>query len=1050
MSAKNDSLLKFPHVCVVEASAGSGKTYALAKRYIQLLMSASIHLHDTSLRKVLAITFTNKATVEMKSRIIEFLKKIAFDNFNTAAEKKDILGALGVSQEEAQKKAHDILEEIIRRYSFFQVQTIDSFINALLLGCALRIGRSANFAIKTDYRRQLLYCFDTLVDRASTDKEIFDFLQEFLKHYLFVENRKSWFPRQDILALMQVLLRMANSYGKLFDEYQVKSEDVIIQKKLLFLQMKELMPFPEGMNGKAKTAIEKFIAGVSDVFDVKDLPDYFQRVSVPLNKDKECLPSYESHWKKISQGIRKLVEQETEVVYTPYVKLFRHILDLFQQRAQKDDVLFLEELNHKARLLFDQEGVTVAELYYRLAARFKHYLIDEFQDTSILQWMNIELMIEDALASGGSLFYVGDKKQAIYRFRGGEAQLFDAVQRKFRHFNIGVEHLEKNWRSQKAIVDFNNGVFSRENLLQGLLLSGITDEISAQAVDEVVAVFKGSSQVHKEENDKGYVCSEYIDEKNKEELYEIMRGKLIALVKDLKLRFSDDEITILARDNEEIEVITGWLFEAGFRVESDKTLNVLEHTLVKELVAFLRFLHSPVDDLSFAAFITGELFCSASGFSVQEMETFLFHLHKEEKLTEEGNLYVLFRQYYPKVWDELISEFFKSVGFISSYEMIVNVYQRFAVLEKFKDSQAFLMKFLELIKNNEEESSGIGDLLEYFRDPHPEDIYVNVLSADALRVLTIHKSKGLEFGVVIIPFLRMDISPEKGAKGLKAYIEAQARGGLGLLRIIKEYLPYSERLQTVFSCAYKEACIDELNAIYVALTRPKYELYVFIPQKSGNSKNKMRSFIPEQKKELGAQGVYTKTKEKAGYTLMDSAVGLDNTWFEKLKDEFTDRGMCARRQDVVRGNIIHALLSCIPDCDSKNRKDLIREALKKIQLQFPFIMDVSFYQQKIDQILDCSDFKSFFFVVDAEVFCEKEMIDRFGDTKRIDRLIVRDGEIWVIDYKPKHDETSAYHRQVQEYMRIAGDVYKSKKIRGFILYWDEIGVEEIAPRNFEY
>ena len=118
---------------------------------------------------------------------------------------------------------------------------------------------------------------------------------------------------------------------------------------------------------------------------------------------------------------------------------------------------FLPELNRRARLLFDEGMVSVEELYYRLATRFHHYLLDEFQDTSYLQWQNLELMIEEALSTGGTLFYVGDKKQAIYGFRGGEVKLFDQVKGRFAQFNVQTENLSTNYRSEKAVVEFNPG-----------------------------------------------------------------------------------------------------------------------------------------------------------------------------------------------------------------------------------------------------------------------------------------------------------------------------------------------------------------------------------------------------------------------------------------------------------------------------------------------------------------------------------------------------------------------------------------------------------------
>ena len=167
---------------IYRSSAGSGKTYALAKRYIQLLINPNLALDQIPLRNILAITFTNKATIEMKERILELLKKIAFDAFSSEQAGRDIFDMLGVDKKYAQDKALRIMNELITHYNFFQIQTIDSFINALLLGCAFTIDRSAHFKIKKDYGWYLAYCLDLAIEDAASNNEVFSFFEEFLEH----------------------------------------------------------------------------------------------------------------------------------------------------------------------------------------------------------------------------------------------------------------------------------------------------------------------------------------------------------------------------------------------------------------------------------------------------------------------------------------------------------------------------------------------------------------------------------------------------------------------------------------------------------------------------------------------------------------------------------------------------------------------------------------------------------------------------------------------------------------------------------------------------
>ncbi|MDD5070604.1 MAG: UvrD-helicase domain-containing protein, partial [Candidatus Omnitrophica bacterium] len=539
MSKETKQLIESPEVVVVEASAGSGKTYALAKRYVNILINSSLNKDYIPLRNILAITFTNKATLEMKARILELLKRIVFDDFENSAIANDIYSCFSLPKSQVRDKALAVMDKIVGHYSFFQVRTIDSFINNLLLGCALKIERSSKFRIERDCKENISYCLDWLIEQASANSEIFDLLEEFLEHYLFVENRKGWFPKEDILSLMVSLFQMSNKYGRLYHDYKGSSADLIKAKKKLFEKIRELSdPFCEGMNKIAQKSIKKFVDDDKPIFEIRAFPKSFLKDSPPLNKNVKCSLSYLDKWTAAHSLIREVVELESTISYNPYIKLFHRLLILFQDMAKQEDVLFLEELNRQARSLFDDDGMTVAEIYYRLAARFRHYLIDEFQDTSSLQWQNLFLMVEEALSSGGTLFYVGDKKQAIYRFRGGDVSLFDKIKDQFVHFNVKLKRLEKNWRSQKQIVEFNNKIFSKENLKEFLESSEIAEELNGSQtdIDEILEIFSDSSQEYKENNCNGYVYIERIEETNQKQRDDIVLDKVVSLIVELRDR----------------------------------------------------------------------------------------------------------------------------------------------------------------------------------------------------------------------------------------------------------------------------------------------------------------------------------------------------------------------------------------------------------------------------------------------------------------------------------------------------------------------------------
>lgn len=1032
-------------VIVVEASAGSGKTYCLTKRYLQLLINPRLELNQSSLRNILAITFTNKATIEMKGRILEFLKKIALDAFSSPAEEKEILDFLGVDKNFAQKKAKLIFEIIIKHYSFFQVQTIDSFINALLLGCSLSIDRSASFKIKRDYSQYLCFCLDLVIDQAQNNPEVLRLLEEFLQHYLFVENRKGWFPKEDILSLLHSFFRLSNKYGKMFIPFEVESSDVIKKKKHILMQIKQLAEqFPPGMNASAKKHIDSFLDKNKVIFNIADLPASLKSNHPPLNKDKTVKLDFVEKWQRVYGLLKELIELDAIVAYNPYLKLYQRMSDFFQQLSKKEDVLFLEELNRKANSIFGPGGITVAEVYYRLAARFRHYLIDEFQDTSLLQWHNLRIMVEEALSNGGSLFYVGDKKQAIYRFRGGEIQLFDTLRDKFAHFNILNDYLKKNWRSQKAIVDFNNKVFSEDNLKQALVFSGIAKELGEDenCFNEILDVFKGSAQESSQDCPHGYVCVERIEEKDRQERDEIIQPKVLSLIKELKTRFQYQDMAILTRDNSEVELVTSWLLEEGFPVESEKTLNVLENCLVKEIISFLNFLYSPLDDLNFASFILGKIFSRAAGISHQDIIEFIFKLRKEGKVGGRLSLYRLFRNEFPKVWEQYIDESFKDVGFISPYELVTSIYQALRVMENFQGNHSFFMKFLELIKQRENDYAGLGEFLEYLKGALPEDLYVDISYSNSIKVLTVHKSKGLEFGVVIIPFLRIDINPETGDMGSSSFVVPNGDEGLGVARITKNHCVYSPILKDVYVQSYKKACIDELNNIYVALTRAQFELYIFIPRKSSNSNNKACYIISDDINEQGDKKKY-KRKEKNSQPIIEASALTYKGWLGLVGDEFIDYQSIKNRKLVLEGNVLHLMLAQIGDYKDADKEKMIKKALGAVYVQYPFIKDFSFYENKIRKLLARDELKDIFSVFPCKVFCEKKIVDCFGRSKRIDRLIVKKEEVWVVDYKSSKDAGLEGRKQVVEYMQAVKDIYPKQKVKGFLIYLDKMAKEEV-------
>jgi ATP-dependent exoDNAse (exonuclease V) beta subunit len=452
----------------------------------------------------------------------------------------------------------------------------------------------------------------------------------------------------------------------------------------------------------------------------------------------------------------------------------------------------------------------------------------------------------------------------------------------------------------------------------------------------------------------------------------------------------------------------------------------------------LKFLNSPIDNIAFASFITGDIFSKASGLDAQSLRDFIFKLqHKNER---SAYLYREFRLGFPDVWDKLIEEFFKNVGFVPLYELVVSILGKFNALMNFSSYQGFFMRLLELIKEQEEERPSIASFLEFFDTAADKDLYVSVTESDSIKILTIHKSKGLEFPVVIIPFLEMDVK-------IDSEVVTYNDSDLGLLYIKKRYADFSPRLAEIYKKEYLKSFIDELNSVYVAFTRAEDELYIFVSPKSEKGFNLASLLLPKDNLERGRKMGYKKDNGRKEVPTIEIIPSEYKDWIHLLKDEFIDENTLQAREKILKGEILHCILSFVGNLHNQDKERLLRQALEKTKARFHFMRNFEEFKLTIDKLLDSKQLKGFFEVVDGEVYLEKEIVDSGGHTKRIDRLIVKQKEAWIIDYKSNKENKSIYYDQVIEYMKIIHDIYPDSKVKSILIYLDDLSTEEVYAEN---
>jgi ATP-dependent exoDNAse (exonuclease V) beta subunit len=1052
---KKSSLFEFPEVRVVEASAGSGKTYALAKRYVQLVLLAAAQNDPEPLRSILAISFTNKTANEMKARILLFLKKLALDKFKPDEDPDEILRPIGLSRERAGELAKRAMAAVISHYNYFQAQTIDKFVNSLIVGSAFDIGLTADFRIKTRSNAFYERAFDELLEEAAHDQHTRVMFERFLDAYLYIENRLAWMPRQEILKVLATFFRVYNTYGKEFVGTSGLYDHMIDQRKKV---LKAALDFQDTAGGfinphkgwKYAEKLKEFVGRSGLDFDFDRIPKLFEKTDTIFKG--EPTQAAEKSFEKVRREIGKLIDLESDWAFMPYLPFFKAVREKLEGICRKEDVLFLEELNRKAKLVF-KDGVTANELYIRLAARFRHHLIDEFQDTSRLQWSNLEVLIADALSSDGSLFYVGDKKQNIFSFRGGDPALFEEVKASFPIDHIVTERLELNRRSCHEIVTFNNEVFSEKNLERFLFAVG-HDEAGKEKAGTVTLerddlklfmdVYAGAEQGHLKKKTGGHVRLEALDIKDGDLSDEEIRRRTIERLQELHSRFSWRDIALLVRWHRDAEEATRWLIEADIPVDSERASSIKDHPHIQEIVAFLRFLNSPLDNAAFAEFIQGEVFLGASGLAAEKVRDLLLSFRERPREERRMNLYLAFRQAFPESWEKFIDEFFRNIGLYPLYELVVSLYNRLDCLRRFPGSQAFFMRFLELIREREEEYYDAGTFLEDYEALKGEDVYVTVASRDAVRVTTFHKAKGLDFPVVIIPFLAMKVEVGKNDDNGINFTLIPEGDGLKLCRIKKDYGNIHAGMARLYKEEWKRELLNELNAFYVAMTRAIFELHAFIPLKAGRSNNLIQALVPENKMLCGAPGVYDHSrKDERAETPLPPASCCD--WISFLKDEFTDVRSLAARSEAERGELFHAILAGISSVKPGEEAAAVQPAVAAVERvnRRPCPAEVV---AKITDLLRTQDIQRFFDHSLQDARTEVEFVDRYGNTRRVDRLLVTEKEIRVVDFKSRRGAEEEAREQVREYLEILKEVQPGKIVSGFVVYIEEKEVEEVTGR----
>jgi len=1008
-----DSKLRLPDFTLVSASAGSGKTTLLTQRFLQLLMSDKIP--HNGLRNILAITFTNNAAAEVKQRILEHLKKAYFKD-------KEALGllteVLSIDSEAVSRRAGDILETILQNYSDFQVLTIDSFLTRVLKVSALEFGLTPDFDVALESASMLDEAFNVLADDLLTDRNKRELLGELVT--LINQNQNSgsrfiWNPYEKISSEVKKIYGLLASHAgePIEDENQaeaVKLMEDIVQKVLQIDRAATESGFEK------KVWFQKVVAAARDG-NIQEIVDKSLDQTV-LIKSKgagfiSCSDKLESLKAELAESRGRYILMAARNYYKPYVRAHVLLRGALEKTKILGGIIYIgEAIKMLANAL---KASLVPEVYFTLGERIHHFLIDEFQDTSPIQWASLRPLIENSLAEKGSLFLVGDTKQSIFTFRGADWQIMHRMleHEEFPSVICRKKSLETNYRSTGAVVEFPKKVFR---------------EIVPQHIDPRIANMSGLAEyqqnVKKDAKGRGYVEVCMFDETDEvSENTKPEKEKLLSVLKECHRRgYNYGDIAVLTARNRDVVNVSRWLNESGIRFVSHSSLDVRMRKITGEILALLKFLDSPIDDLSFAVFILGDIFGALAGGpgNRESLRSCIFEHGSRQKPDEP--LYSLFRAKYPGLWDEYFEVLFNLVGYLPVYDLVAEVYKRFNLFKIFPEEEATLVRLLEVIRNHEE--SGSNSLKDFlgFAEEDSEDTVWNIgisASEDAVSVMTVHKAKGLGFPVLIV--LMYDSRPR--ANTLYFYEDEE---GIRLLRITATVKDYSEQLSAVYDAENARRRVDDLNKLYVALTRAREEMYVISVRKS--AARQPSEFFPQD----GYKSGLLRNVERALREETNEA-GMIHTLAPGLAQAKGFDKIALR--EIRRGELIHALLSQISYIDENTGNDL-DSAIHVLVGEEPGMESPGLIKKIILDFINRSEINKYFLPAEGrKVFNEQEIAGSGGRLYRIDRIIADPYAVTVIDYKTGI-EKEEYRNQVKDYLELVRSVYPGGELSGFIAYID--------------
>lgn len=1004
--------VQLPNFTLLSASAGSGKTTALTLRFLQLLLSDGIP--NNGLRNILAVTFTNNAALEMKQRILEYLKRASFGDDEILDQMEEFIG---LDRDLMIRRSGEEVDRILENYSDFQVQTIDSFLSRIMKSSALEFGLPPSFEVILSTDAILDEAFELLAEELGHDEEkrrLFEKIIDVVNKNQGSDRKFLWNPGEKLSGeVKKIYRRLASNAG---ESAPPPPKDAAKEMREKILNGLVSIGDEIARSGFAMSKKFENLVGLARKKDFDGIIG--KKLSQPaLLSSKE--KKFQAVQKRIGEMQRELSEAEGEYHlaaaighYAPFVEVNRQLLGKIESvRRKRSEVALSEATKMLAGKISE---MNLPEIYFSLGEQIYHFLIDEFQDTSPIQWAAIRPLVEESLGKSGSLFLVGDTKQAIFTFRGGDWQIMARMkgQEEFPSVRCQKLELNTNFRSSAAVVEFGKKVFH---------------EIVPGQVEKEIADLSGLVSYKQEASGKaeGYVEVRKYDKPEDESGERPEKSAVMEIIRDCRKRGYDlGDISILTSRNQDVIAVSGWLNAEGIKFISHSSLDIRRRKIVGEIISLMKFLDSPVDDLSFASFLLSDIFAAElrSAGLQDEMRGFLFERRRAGKRQA---LYADFRESYPRLWERNFEHLFNMVGYLPIYDLGAEIFKRFNLFLNFSGESATLAKLLETI--NIYEGRGSLTLREFlvFADEESEEESWSISippTENAVTVMTIHKAKGLGFPVVIPLFY--DVKPKYDSMVL-----CHGEDGIRLLHITQKETGQNEYLRENYERKETLRQLDELNRLYVALTRAQSEMYVLSVR---DRPKKPSAFLPDEftaGKKLAA-GKRKKEEEKETRIIFPTASGISQS------NNLTKISL----RETRRGDFVHAVLEKIIFVGDSPEKQ-VRDAIEKTVSGRRGNFDPDEMFRTIYDFIRAEGVSGYFRPRPGRsVLAEQEIVAATGDLFRADRINLDDDAVTVIDFKTG-SRNDRYAAQVRGYMALLSEKFAGRRIAGAIAYVD-LGISQ--------